>query len=181
MTIDANFRSALAALVVAAALTGCGSSDPAAGVSAKIFHESLQLIPATEIARQPPQAPFRALLEWWRLAQYRDAAGALQHFTPAARQAVRAGFGSLIYNDFGPWLQHVRPALLRSETSGSKTTLFLELSIREVLSPTVVRNRSDYVAIPMQRVRGQWLISDPTFYQENAQRVHAQRTQSAKQ
>jgi hypothetical protein len=179
-----RFRSAFAILVVAAVLTGCGSSDPAGPVSAKITRESLQLITPAEIDAQPRRTPFRALLEWWRLSQYRDAAGAVRYFTTTARRSagnLTPGFGAVVYNDFGPWLQHVRPRLLRTETSGPTTTLFLELRIKEVLSPSVVRERNELVAIPMRRVRGRWLLADATFFLESTRRLQAQRTQASKQ
>jgi hypothetical protein len=175
-----HFRSAFVILIVAAALSGCGSSDPAGGVSAKITRESLQLLTATEVDRVPRQAPYHDLLEWWRLAQYRDGAGASRYFTSAARQAAGADFASTVFNDFGPWLQHVRPQLLRTESNGANTTLFLQIGIKEVLSPSVVRERSEFVAIPMARVRGRWLIDDATFYLENVRRLQAQRTQGSK-
>jgi hypothetical protein len=185
MSTESKFRSALAivvvVVVVAAALSGCGrSADPAGPVSAKITQQSLQLITPAQIAGVPRQTPFRAVLEWWRLVQYRDGAGALRYFTGATRKAVGAGFATTVYNDFGPWLQHVSPRLLRTETNGPSTTLFLELSIKEVLSPSVVRERKEFVAIPVARVQGQWLIADPTFYVENVRRLQAQRVQGSK-
>jgi hypothetical protein len=174
-----TFRSAFAILIIATALSGCGNSpDPAGPVSAKITRESLQLLTPAEVDAQARKTPFRALLEWWRLVQYRDAAGSVRYFTPAARRAIGrggAGYGATVYNDFGPWLQHVRPRLLRTETNGNETTLFLVLDIKEVLSPSVVRKRQEFVAIPMTRVHGRWLIADATFYLENAQRLRAQR------
>jgi hypothetical protein len=179
--MPSQLRSAFAILTVAAALTSCaGSPDPAGPVSSKIQRESLQLISPAEIESKPQDSPNRALLEWWRLAQYRDAAGAVQLFTPVARKAVNPGFATSVYNDFGPWLQHVKPRVLKAETNGAQTTLFLELSIREVLSPSVVRDRKEYVAIPMQRAHGKWMIADASFYLANAQRLRIQREQATK-
>jgi hypothetical protein len=179
-----TFRSAFAILIIATALGGCGnSSDPAGPVSAKITRESLQLLTPAEVDAQARKTPFRALLEWWRLVQYRDAAGSVRYFTPAARRAIGrggAGYGATLYNDFGPWLQHVKPRLLRTEANGPNTTLFLELTIKEVLSPSVVRERSEFVAIPMRRVHGRWLIADATFYLENERRLQTQRTEAPK-
>jgi hypothetical protein len=177
--------SAFAILIVAMTLSACGNSaDPAGPVSAKITRQSLQLLTPAEVQAQPKDTPFRALLEWWRLSQYRDAAGSVRYFTATARRSAGGlgpGFGSVVYNDFGPWLQHVKPRLLRTEQNGPTTTLFLELTIREVLSPSVVRERKEFVGIPMTRVHGRWLIADATFYLENARRVQAQRTQGSKQ
>jgi hypothetical protein len=177
-----TFRGAFAILIIAVALSGCGDSpDPAGPVSAKITRESLQLLTPAEVHAQAPKTPFRALLEWWRLVQYRDAAGALSYFGSTARRAVaasNAGYASSIYNDVGPWLQHVKPRLLRTETNGNETTLFLALEIKEVLSPSVVRTREEFVAIPMTRERGRWRIADATFYLENAQRLRQQRAEA---
>lgn len=173
-----HLRSALVTLSVAAALAGCGSKDPAAEVSAKIYRESLQLITPAEIQQQPPQTPFRALLEWWRLVQYRDASGASRYFTAEARRSAGPRFASTVYNDFGPWLQHVRPTLSRTEATPPTITVFLGLNIREVLSPSVVRDRKEIIAIPMQRVKGKWRIADATFYIENARRLQAERMHS---
>jgi hypothetical protein len=162
--------SGFAVLGVAAVLAGCGSSDPGGRVQAENARKALQLVGAADVARQPQGSPFRALLEWWRSAQYRDPAGALDHFSAAERQQVSHDFATLLYRDFGPWLQRVKPKLQTVEEDGDHATLFLRLTVRDVVSPAVVRDVNEFVAIPMVRERGQWRVADATFYEQNAAR-----------
>jgi hypothetical protein len=108
--------------------------------------------------------------------QYRDPVGALDHLTAAGRRQVGPTFDTLVYRDFGPWLQRVKPKLLRTEANGNQATLFLQLTVKDVLSSAVVRDTHEFVAIEMAREGGQWRLADLTFFQQNAARLSNART-----
>lgn len=165
--------AAAAALAIGAAQVGegCGSSK-SNGLPAQVQNSvsQLQLLTPSDVQQTPPDSPERAVLEWWRLMQFRSATDTLRLFVPEKRsRLMRAGYATLVFLDFGPWLSHAKPRIVSVERAGKRAIVFVQVQVVEPVGGKLLKRSEFPVAMSTDRRQRQWLLSDTTFFLEESQ------------
>jgi hypothetical protein len=164
-------RFAIGAAVVALTLgvVGCGSNEDGVDAGGGENTDQLQLMSARQVADAPAGSPQRAIFSWWRFLQYRNARDSLALFVPEARSGLTdIGYAALLFRDFGPWAERVRPLVRSVDRSGDHAVAYVTLVIKDPIGPELVRTSHDYVALSLDRRGGRWLISDPSFFAQQS-------------
>jgi hypothetical protein len=155
------------ALVVVAALAGCGELGELSG-----RNEQPQVVTKQDLARYPSDSPAHTVLAWWRALQFDSPTLAARYYSPRLaltperleRQLV-AGPGFL---DLTAGLRIVDVV-----TEGSSATV-LALRIRVLQHPN---GRKDRVAVPqsvnLRRESGEWRLADNRYIDRALANVQA--------
>ena len=169
---------ALLSIAATLALGSCGT-DTRVPPRALNNTATLSLVSAADVNRTPAGSPQRIVLTWWRLAQVRVVSDSLALFTPRAQaQLKKAGYASLLVNYLGPGLRTGRPQVQRVEYPGRRHALvFLRLTFRQPVSLDLFHEYVEPLALPLDRTRGGWRLSDPSWMIEHAKTVLLGRSQ----
>jgi hypothetical protein len=158
-------RGLLATLVLAlASLAGCSSqkSVPARPASDAT---TLSIVSQRDLAAVPGGSPQRTVLNWWRLTQFKVVQDGLAQFTPAARrQLEKAGYPTFVIGSLGPWLRNGQPQIQHVDVVNAKHAVVYTQTVFKVpLGNDLVRHNVDVLAFALERRRGAWLLSDPSW------------------
>jgi hypothetical protein len=152
----------IAAVASCAFAAGCGSGHLAPRGP---FGDAEQLLSQRAITAQPAGSPQRALVSWWRDAQYADRPGFLRMLAPAAR----ARFEQRRYLDhdlivFAAFIRLARPHVDRVRRVGDRAIVSTTIGFRTPEGGTqfVTSNRSE--TFSLVRRHGRWGIADTAFF-----------------
>jgi hypothetical protein len=166
-----------AVCVAMLAIASCGGENRTGELTTNT--KALQLVRASDVNRQLAGSPERAVLRWWRLLQFRNASESLAAFTPGVRaQLRRSGFQDLLFQDFGPWIQRASPRIVGTELSGGRASVDLEITVNDPVGIDLVRRSRQFAGLTLDRVGGQWLVADSTFFLQQANMLRRARLQS---
>jgi hypothetical protein len=164
-------------LLATLALASCGGQDRSGELTTNT--KALQIVSPADVGRQPVGSPQRAVLRWWRQMQFRNISQSLAAFTPGARaQLQRQGYGALLFEDFGPWAQRTRPRIVSAETPKGHADVELELTVTDPVGLDLVRRSKQYAGITLDRAGPRWLVSDPSFFLQQATALRRARLQA---
>jgi hypothetical protein len=108
--------------------------------------------------------------------QFRDGLDALQLFTPSVRaQLVRGDYRDEVMLDFGPYLTHLHPMVMSVDRGTNHAVVYLTILSKQQIGPAVTRRVEDYLALPLDRVGTQWLLSNSSFFTTESNQAHAAR------
>lgn len=155
------------ALVVVAALAGCGELGDLSG-----RNEQPQVVTKQDLARYPRDSPEHTVLAWWRALQFDSPTLAARYYSPRLaltserlERQLAAGPGFL---DLTAGLRIVDVV-----TEGSSATV-LALRTRVLQHPN---GRTDKVAIPqsvnLRRESGEWKLADNRYIDRALANVQA--------
>jgi hypothetical protein len=155
------------ALVVVAALAGCGELGELSG-----RNEQPQVVTKQDLARYPRDSPAHTVLAWWRALQFDSPTLAARYYSPKLaltperlERQLAAGPGFL---DLTAGLRIVDVV-----TEGSSATV-LALRTRVLQHPN---GRKDKVAIPqsvnLRRESGEWKLADNRYIDRALANVRA--------
>jgi hypothetical protein len=155
------------ALVVVAALAGCGELGELSG-----RNEQPQVVTKQDLARYPRDSPAHTVLAWWRALQFDSPTLAARYYSPKLaltperlERQLAAGPGFL---DLTAGLRIVDVV-----TEGSSATV-LALRTRVLQHPN---GRKDKVAIPqsvnLRRESGKWKLADNRYIDRALANVRA--------
>ncbi len=165
--------SACAALALA---TGCGAGSLP---QQEIPGASEQLLTPAEVARYPAASPQRALLAWWRNAQFADRPAFLAGFAPSLRSrfehSPRLGEE---FDYFSNGIRNAAPRILSTEVEGNRARVFTRVEYRNLIGATRFVTASRPQAFEFVRGGVSWLLADDTFVRSTLRPLIAQRAQS---
>lgn len=152
---------ALAAVLAAAVLAGCGLEGQPfdnSGSTTSTTQLGYAVVTRDEIAGYPSNSPEAAVLRWWRAVQTRDPEAVLKSYTPEVRDALPKDFAKAMVAFVGPpasqgaiWIDYV-------ESSGEdKATVYAGIDG----SPDP--RMDGPLALRMVKDGDRWLIADGTF------------------
>lgn len=161
--------SACAALTLVAAGCGSGSLPPQ-----EIPGASEQLLSAGAVTRYPASSPQRALLAWWRMAQFADRPAFIAAFTPALRARFEGNrrFGEEI-DFFAGSIRNAAPRILSTEIDGDRARVFTKVVYRTPIGASRFLTSTRPQAFELVRHPGGWLLADDTFVQSTLRSLPA--------
>ncbi|MEN3340789.1 MAG: hypothetical protein V7644_193 [Actinomycetota bacterium] len=148
-------------LVLAAGGCGNGTQKPQALPGA-----AQQPLTRTDVDRYPAGTPQRALLHWWRDAQYVNLAGYLDDFQPAFRRVLRQDRKTLRgLAWFAGSIRPARPTIQNIEVRGNTATIYTRVAYRTPVGLSRFVTSTAPQAFVLVRRRGRWLLHDDNFVQ----------------
>jgi hypothetical protein len=151
-------------LALAVLPSGCGGGGNAAPASP--VDAAQQLLGPRDVARYLAGTPERALLDWWRSAQFADFSGYRSSFVPEVRAELDAdGRAADALSYFSGSIRSARPRVLSVRASGGSATIYVlivyhqPVGTRRFITSTVPR------AFTLRRLAGRWLLADDVFVQ----------------
>jgi len=146
-------RPAIAALLAGLLATGgCASGRLAPGN----VNPGRDLVSANEIARWPPSSAQRALVAWWRDAQFANLSGfkALirSRHTPPGTVALLDALSNLT--------QRTRPTSIVAAKTPEGTRLRVTVTVRQPVGASNIVDQHFTLRVPLQHREGTWRVAD---------------------
>jgi len=166
--------SACAALALVAAGCGAGSLP-----QQEIPGASEQLLTPAAVARYPATSPQRALLAWWRNAQFADRPAFLAAFAPSLRSRFEHSprFGEQ-FDYFSNGIRNAAPRILSTEIQSGRARVFTRIEYHNPIGAARFVTSSRPQAFEFIRdASAGWLIADDTFVRSTLRPMTAQSTQ----
>jgi hypothetical protein len=159
-----RWRAALLAVLAAAVLFVSGCSDEES-VPPRPVSTPSAIVSEEEIAATPEDSPERTILVWWRLLQFRAVEDTLDLYTSDALRELRAaGYRKLVVRDLGPWMRTGKVRFLNTDyPRRDHAIVYMETVFNVPVSDDLVRKDVGTLALALDRVRGEWLLSDPSW------------------
>ena len=162
--LPTRWRAAQLAIVAAVVLFVSGCSDEES-VPAEPVSTPSAIVSEEEIAATRKDSPERTILVWWRMLQFKLVEDSLDLYTPDTRRQLRAaGYRKLVVRDLGPW---IRTGKVRFQNTDyprrDRAVVYMETVFNVPVSDEVVRKDVDTLALALDHVRGEWLLSDPSW------------------
>jgi len=153
---------ALASILVAALLAGCGlEGQPFSTSTDKDKTASVELNPAVvtadAIGKYPPTSPQAAALEWWRGVQTRDPEAVIKSYSAKARDELPRRFPVALVSGLAPPAAQSSIRIAYVESKGDD-----EATVYVVIDSADPRMNGP-LALAMEKVNDRWQITDPTF------------------
>lgn len=152
---------ALAAVLAAAVLAGCGLEGQPfdnSGSTTSTTQLGYAVVTRDEIAGYPSNSPEAAVLRWWRAVQTRDPEAVLKSYTPEVRDQLPKHFDKIMVAMIAPpasmgsvWIDYV-------ESSGDD-----EATVYAGIDGSPDPRMNGPLALPMIKDGDKWLITDGTF------------------
>ncbi len=165
--------SACAALALA---TGCGAGSLP---QQEIPGASEQLLTPEAVARYPAASPQRALLAWWRNAQFADRPAFLAAFVPSLRSRFELSphFGEQ-FDYFSNGIRNAAPRILSTEIQNGRARVFTRIEYHNPIGAArfVTSSRPQAFEFIRDSSAG-WLIADDTFVRSTLRPLTAQSAQ----
>jgi hypothetical protein len=153
--------AAVVVLALAAAGCGGGSAPPSSAQGA-----AQQLLRQSDLARYPAGSPARAILEWWRSAQFADAEGYRAAFAPPLRSAVaKDPRAADALNYFAGAIRDARPKILSVSAAKGRATVYTLIEYRQPIGTTRYITSTVPRAFTLERIASRWLLTDDAFVQ----------------
>lgn len=159
-------RAIIAAFVAASLVSGCGAAGAEPRGTERGTAE--QLLDDKAIERYAEPSPQRALLAWWRAAQFASPTDFLDAFTVQARERIerdRRFDRALLY--FSGSIRTVRPRIVGVDKKGTRATVYVLIEYRQ----PVGTRRFVATTVPrsflMTMQHRQWRLTGDDFVQES--------------
>jgi hypothetical protein len=139
---------------------GCGSGElePQEYTAA-----SEQLVSREEIERFAPDTPARALLAWWRSAQYADREDYLDGFAEPTREQIERRDVAHEVTAFAAGIRNAKPEIVETDVAGNEATVFTLVRFRMPVGSTRFVTTSQRQAFDLIREDGEWRLSNDVF------------------
>ena len=156
---------AVACLLVVPSCGGDGDRATTPPAHTTTATRAEQLLTDADVRRYSTGTPERALLEWWRSAQYADLSGFLDRFEPMVRRTlVRGAKTTEALTYFSAVLKAAKPKISSVERSGDRATIFAVIEFRHVKNDAI-ETTSLPRAFTLVRRRSAWWLLDDLFFQ----------------
>jgi len=175
----ARARDALFVLVALALLPSCGGAGKSPRRSVPGAAE--QLLTPADVNRYPEGSPERALLAWWRAAQYDNLTRYLESFDAPMRAVLRRSpKAELALSYFSNAIRTARPKILDVDhapitgeqgpagrrNSGERVTVYTKIEFRRPVGVANFVVTDIPRAFEMINHSGRWLLLDDGFVQQ---------------
>ena len=148
-------------LTVVLASAGCRGNGQAKPL--KLPGPSVQLVSPTDVAKYRPGTPERALLSWWREAQYGNLTGFLNGFSGAVRVKLESSPKLTdVLVRFSNTIQTARPQIETVSRGRLLATVFTSVEFRQAVGARRYIATTTPQAFAMVR-EGQWRLADDYF------------------
>jgi hypothetical protein len=149
---------AVALAAAAAALAGCGGGGGSSSAApAPAPREAEELLTAKDVSRYPEGSPARAVLAWWRRAQFADRIGVERAFTKSIRERLHeAGNERLAVEFFAAVIRPARPKILDVERDGPTAVVYTQIQYVSSSAPRAFR---------LVREKERWVLDDDSYMQ----------------
>ncbi len=147
-------------ILAGAASAGCGSgSAPAAAYPAA----AEQLVSPADINRFDSISPERALMTWWRDAQFSDLSGYLSLFAGDIRARLEQGQGERELPIFAAGIRTAKPQVVNVELTGDTAIVYTRIVFRQPVGARRYVTTTRPQAFRMIQVGPHWRLSDAYF------------------
>lgn len=150
------------ATAFAFAAAGCGSGHLAPRGP---FGKAEQLLTPREVAAAPSGSPQRALVTWWRAAQFADRPGFLRALAPAVRRTferrARLDHDLIV---FGEFIRLARPHVERVRREGPRAILATTVAFRTPTGGSQFLTSKRAATFILVRSHGRWRLADTAFF-----------------
>jgi hypothetical protein len=167
----------LGTVAAALALVGCGSGGSLEPQQYPGAAE--QLVTAREVERQPADSPQRALISWWRSAQFAERMDFLAGFDSAIRDrlSVRLDFDKEL-DYFAGGIRVAKPHIANVERENERATVYVVVNFRQPVGATRFVVTTVPQAFPMVREAGKWRLADDHFFRARIAPLRERQSQS---
>jgi hypothetical protein len=181
----ARILAAVAVLVLAGALLGCGSDDEGSDGDNDDSQQNFppQVVRDSEIEGQDSGSPERALLEWWQSFQFSDATAVVAATSPATLNAIGEKQLRALVKTRGQGLQgiEVLGSSGEGDTASVRAGLLTFQPEKAGAPPPTTPTASKPTTFAMVKVGDEWLFRETAYLQPMIEGLKRQAEQQKNQ